>query len=79
MSQLGISALDKQNNKNQVKISHNLIVEASDADLDIPSGKKLKKLVRNPSGIIIKDRALSSEISNIASITNSPTRNINKS
>lgn len=39
LSQLGISAIDKKS-QNHTKISHNLIVEASDADFDIPSGKK---------------------------------------
>eukprot|EP00347_Sterkiella_histriomuscorum_P015960 403355032 len=73
LSQLGISGADKKI-ANYTKISHNLIVEASDADIDLPSGKKQTKLVRNPSGIIVKDRALSSEFSQIASNANSPNK-----
>lgn len=54
------------------KVSHGLIVEASDADIELPSGKKVIRLQRNQSGIIIKDRALSSEFTHLGSANNSP-------
>ena len=53
------------------KISHQLIVEASDADMVSVASKKYQ-MQRNPSGIIIKDRALSSELNNYLTSNNSP-------
>jgi len=38
------------------------LVEASDADLDMPFMSKSKALDKSPSGIIVKERALSNDL-----------------
>ena len=67
MKALGISGMNSDLSKIEQttcnKIPHPLIVEASDADISqVPSKKH--QMQRNPSGIIIKDRALTSELNN---------------